>query len=374
MNSSLMSFFNTLTSFVTGSSVLASVSEAEGMSDANIMGTIILIFLATVLLVLALIAIVKVGQWKMFKKAGIPGWAALVPYYDITKMLEMGKKPFWWSFMMLIPVVNIFFGVKLLRRTAAVFGRGAWFTVGMIFLPFIFFPILGFGKSKYNPDSVSDDITPLSEAGKYALITAAFATIFMLLSMSPSSYTPHRLSIIHDAYGEESGYATDGHYVYQYDHVVPGADADTFEVTGYYYAKDLFSVYYDGKKMKNADSDTFEELGDGYAKDAKHVYYSGDILEGADAATFERSESSEEGALGRDAMGVYYYGEKIEDADPETFVTLPFGYQKDATRVYYDGALIGGADAATFTPLAEPTQSSDAKDKNHSYLYGKVVK
>lgn len=344
--------------------MVAGVGEA---AEPSFRVAVLIAVILFVLVILALIVITVIAKWKIFQKEGIPGWAALVPYYDTVRILEMNKQPLWWSFMMLIPIVNIFFGVKMFRRWAAVFGKGAWFTVGMIFLPFIFWPILGFGKAEYNAKAFPEP-KPLTEAGKHGLITAAIGTAFMFLWMIPSQIEPMPLSIISESYG----YATDGNYVYHYDKVIRGADAESFELTGDYYAKDWLHVYYDGKKISGADPYTFEELTDTYAKDESHVYYDGTIVEDADPMTFEMVEGYY-GGYQKDANGIYYYGKKLPGADITTFELLRYEYQKDATHVYHAGDLIPDADAASFKTLNEPTEVADAYDKNYDYNYGEVV-
>ena len=87
--------------------------------------------------------------WKIFSKAGQPGWAAYVPVYNLLVLLEIVGKPWWWLLLMLIPVVNIVLLIIVLNNLSRSFGKGAGFTVGMIFLGFIFMPILAFGSAKY---------------------------------------------------------------------------------------------------------------------------------------------------------------------------------------------------------------------------------
>lgn len=345
--------------------MVAGVGEA---AEPSFRAAVLIAVILFVLVILALIVITVVAKWKIFQKEGIPGWAALVPYYDTVRILEMNKQPLWWSFMMLIPIVNIFFGVKMFRRWAAVFGKGAWFTVGMIFLPFIFWPILGFGKATYSAKSFPEP-KPLSEAGKHGLITAAIGTAFMFLWMIPSQIEPMPLSII----SESHGYATDGNYVYLYDRPILGADASSFEIIGDYYAKDWFHVYYDGKKVAGADPDTFEEMDGIYAKDKSQVYYDGKAIQGVDISTFALVQDDYYGSYAKDATNVYYYGVQVVGADPATFETLGNYYQKDASYVYYDGKRMKDADVATFKVLMDPQNDYDAYDKNHDYNYGEVV-
>ena len=99
-------------------------------------------YLITILLV--------VTMWKIFTKANKPGWAVLIPFYNIIVLLEIIKKPLWWIFMFLIPVANIVFAIIMNIELAKRFNRGTGFALGLIFLGIIFFPILAFGDDKYN--------------------------------------------------------------------------------------------------------------------------------------------------------------------------------------------------------------------------------
>jgi ABC-type sulfate transport system permease subunit len=89
--------------------------------------------------------------WKIFEKAGEPGWASIIPIYNTIIMLKIAGKPWWWIFLLLIPLVNLIFAIIVLNDLAKNFGKGTGFVVGLIFLPYIFFPILAFGSARYIP-------------------------------------------------------------------------------------------------------------------------------------------------------------------------------------------------------------------------------
>lgn len=95
--------------------------------------------------------IMTVAQWKLFVKAGQPGWAILVPIYNLIVMVEIAGKPGWWVLMMFIPFANFIFGIMMTMAIARNFGQSDGFGIGMILLPIVFFPILGFGDSRYSP-------------------------------------------------------------------------------------------------------------------------------------------------------------------------------------------------------------------------------
>jgi hypothetical protein len=96
-----------------------------------------------------LMIIVIIGMWKMFEKAGKPGWASLIPIYNFIVLLEIVGKPLWWIVLMFIPIVNIIIAIWVTNLLAKSFGKSEAFTVGLIFLPFVFYPILGFGSAQY---------------------------------------------------------------------------------------------------------------------------------------------------------------------------------------------------------------------------------
>ena len=101
-------------------------------------------------LVWLLVAVAVIaGLWKVFVKAGKPGWAAIVPIYNIIVMLEIVGKPIWWIVLMLIPIVNIVVAVIISIALAEKFGKSAAYGIGIALLGFIFIPMLGFGDARY---------------------------------------------------------------------------------------------------------------------------------------------------------------------------------------------------------------------------------
>lgn len=100
------------------------------------------------------------GMWKTFEKAGHPGWAAIVPIYNIYILTKVADKPAWYIALFFIPLVNFVAIILLYHGVSKNFGKGAGFTVGLVFLNFIFFPILGFGDAEYLGEggSTYDDV------------------------------------------------------------------------------------------------------------------------------------------------------------------------------------------------------------------------
>ena len=95
------------------------------------------------------ILLIVVAQWRIFEKAGEPGWACIIPIYGTIVLLRIVGKPWWWLLLMLVPFVNIIFAIWAVNLLSKSFGKSEGFTVGMIFFPFVFYPVLGFGRSEY---------------------------------------------------------------------------------------------------------------------------------------------------------------------------------------------------------------------------------
>lgn len=90
-----------------------------------------------------------VANWIIFQKAKQPGWAVLIPIYNTIVYLEIVGRPWWWIFLLLIPVVNLVVSIIITHDLSKVFNRDGWFTLGLLFFPWIFLPILAFGRYVY---------------------------------------------------------------------------------------------------------------------------------------------------------------------------------------------------------------------------------
>ena len=114
--------------------------EAGDGSEIGIVG--MLIGLAFIVLMIASI-------WKVFTKAGQPGWAAIIPIYNVIVLLKIIGKPWWWILGFLIPIVNFIVMILMAVGLAKVFGKGTGFAIGLILLGVIFYPILACGDAPY---------------------------------------------------------------------------------------------------------------------------------------------------------------------------------------------------------------------------------
>lgn len=111
------------------------------------------IMLVLFLIYIAAIVAVIVGMWKTFAKAGQPGWAAIVPIYNLYIFTKIVGRPWWWMLLMFIPLVSIIISIIICLDLAKSFGKSSAFAIGLILLPFVFIPILGFGPAQYQGPS-----------------------------------------------------------------------------------------------------------------------------------------------------------------------------------------------------------------------------
>ena len=104
--------------------------------------------ICTILVIAACIAMIA-GMWKVFEKAGRPGWGCLVPIYNLILLLGIADKPLWWILLLLIPGVSIIIAILVSIEVAKKFGQGTGYGIGLALLPIIFYPMLGFGPAQY---------------------------------------------------------------------------------------------------------------------------------------------------------------------------------------------------------------------------------
>jgi hypothetical protein len=98
---------------------------------------------------LVIIALFAWVFWRIFEKAGKPGWAAIIPIYNVIVLLEIVGRPVWWVLLLFIPVVNVVIGFLLALDLSRSFGHDLAFALGLFFLGFIFYPVLAFGGDTY---------------------------------------------------------------------------------------------------------------------------------------------------------------------------------------------------------------------------------
>ena len=119
----------------------------DGDEGEGIISAIASLCSGTISLIVTVIMIVAL--WKIFTKAGQPGWASIIPFYNLYIMLKIVGRPGWWLILFFIPFVNLVVGIMLSLDTAKAFGKDTLFAIGLILLGPIFYPILAFGDARY---------------------------------------------------------------------------------------------------------------------------------------------------------------------------------------------------------------------------------
>lgn len=98
---------------------------------------------------LAFVVLAVVVIWKIYKKAGKPGWASLIPLYKAYCMVDIAWGNGWLFLILFVPFVGAIFGIITIFKFAMAFGKGIGFGFGLLFLGLIFYPILAFGDAEY---------------------------------------------------------------------------------------------------------------------------------------------------------------------------------------------------------------------------------
>ena len=118
-----------------------SVADTSGAAVGGI------VVVGLVGLLVAAFSIVVV--WKLYTRMGQSGWSGIVPFLNHYVVFTLNGREWWWVLLLLVPCVNIIVSIVFLRDVARLFGKGIGYTIGLIFLPFIFLTVLAFGSSRY---------------------------------------------------------------------------------------------------------------------------------------------------------------------------------------------------------------------------------
>jgi hypothetical protein len=98
---------------------------------------------------LALAVFMIAAMWGVFVKAKKPGWAAIIPFYNTYVTLKIVGRPGWWLVFYFIPIVNIVVHVIVMNDLAKAFAKGVGYTLLLLFIPFIGWPLLAWGDATY---------------------------------------------------------------------------------------------------------------------------------------------------------------------------------------------------------------------------------
>jgi hypothetical protein len=101
------------------------------------------------LVILVVVVFYIAAYWRLFSKAGEPGWGAIVPIYNLYLLCKITGRPEWWVILFFIPLVNIVIALIIAMDLAKVFSKSSGFGIGLWLLSFIFVPVLAFGSSTY---------------------------------------------------------------------------------------------------------------------------------------------------------------------------------------------------------------------------------
>ena len=124
------------------------VKEDKKMDDAYVAAAAgVMMVYMVILLIVSIISLV--GLWKIFVKAGKPGWGAIIPIYNMYCLFEMSFGTGWLFLLCFVPCVNAVMMIIMWIKLAQAFGKGAGYGVGILLVPFIFLPMLGFGDAQY---------------------------------------------------------------------------------------------------------------------------------------------------------------------------------------------------------------------------------
>lgn len=111
---------------------------------------------SSLILIAASAILVIIAKWRIFEKAGQPGWASIIPYFNFIIMLKIVGKNIWWVLWLFVPIANVVVYIWVTNLLAKRFGQNEGFTLGLILLPFIFYPILGFGNARFQGNIEQD--------------------------------------------------------------------------------------------------------------------------------------------------------------------------------------------------------------------------
>lgn len=113
------------------------------MESEELFNTNMFIFIAI------LVIITIAALWRIYEKAGKPGWAAIIPIYNIIVLMEIIGKPWWWLLLLLFPLTAFIFAIWSINLLSKSFGQGVGFTIGLLLVGIIFYPMLAFGNYEY---------------------------------------------------------------------------------------------------------------------------------------------------------------------------------------------------------------------------------
>ena len=138
---------NMIQDALSGDGMMRPAGGGLGASVGEILGLVFL--LLGIAIAVGFVVFLIVAWWKMYTKAGRPGWSNLIPVYGWVEFFNIAWGNGVYFLFTLIPGVNVLVAILSVQKLSEAFGHGLGFTLGLFFFPYIFIPILGFGKSKH---------------------------------------------------------------------------------------------------------------------------------------------------------------------------------------------------------------------------------
>jgi hypothetical protein len=141
----------------------------QPLTDTANTGLAWAIFLPILIIAFAFAIFILVAMWRIFTKAGQPGWKAIIPLYNTYILLKIVGRPGWWLLLFLasvIPfvgaIVTLVVAVIVYNDLAKSFGRDVGYTILLIFLPVVGFPLLAWGSAKYQGPAALHGTPPVA--------------------------------------------------------------------------------------------------------------------------------------------------------------------------------------------------------------------
>lgn len=135
------------------------IDTSYGYSVADVSGLGIIIMLLMLLISTALCVLMIISMWKIFKKNNKPGWACLIPIYNVYTICNIVGKKWWFMLLFCLPIANIYALFVVCKGLAEKEGKNTGFVIGMMLLPVVFFPILAFSKNREQLTEQTSNLT-----------------------------------------------------------------------------------------------------------------------------------------------------------------------------------------------------------------------
>lgn len=135
------------------SSFYTDIDYSSSSSAAGLTGAIAAFIGLVWIIAIGMCVLQIVAMWKIFTKANKPGWASIVPIYNIYTLLQIAEVPTWYLLLLMIPIANIYATFKMYIELAHKFGKDTGFGIGLVFLNPVFMLVLAFGSATYNGNS-----------------------------------------------------------------------------------------------------------------------------------------------------------------------------------------------------------------------------